>query len=98
MPKLMDRPVTQARAHADLRHRLSKLFGIERRADSRSKDQVAFVVPPPASNQSLRLLSQSVMLQDLYQRRGKMESPPASLRLQIVQMHARLVANQLATH
>ncbi|HUZ41307.1 MAG TPA: hypothetical protein VMU68_07965 [Acidimicrobiales bacterium] len=27
-----------------------------------------------------------------------MESPPASLRFQIVQMHARLVANQLATY
>src|SRR5664280_2306791 len=67
--KLVDRPMAQTGALTDLRDGLAELLRIERRADSRGEDQSPLVVPTLTANQFFGLLTHSVTLKYLDEKR-----------------------------
>src|ERR1035438_1710268 len=96
--KLVDGPVTKASALTDLRHGLAELLRVERRANCRGENQAPLIAPPLAPNQLFGLLTHSVTLKHLDERRRKMECPPAPYRLEIAEMNTTLIPDQLTTN
>ena len=62
--QFVDRPVTETRFDADLRHGLAEIFGIEGRPDAGGEDQLVVIVPELAAHQLLGFLARPVALED----------------------------------
>ena len=83
---------------ADLGNGTTERLRIERRSNIGRKDQLVVVGPPLADDEFLGLLARTVAFEHLNDRTGEMEHSPAAHRLELDQLHARLVADELATN